>query len=119
MLRRRLFGHELRVDVARANPQRLLYLEGERFVAERSLVRPRLIVALGATAAESLTGSGKGILARRGRLEETTDGAPVFLTIHPSFLLRLRDRREKAEERARFEDELRTAVRHLERLRAA
>ena len=86
--------------------------------AERSLVRPRLIVALGATAAESLTGSGKGILARRGRLEETTDGAPVFLTIHPSFLLRLRDRQEKAEERARFEDELRTAARHLERLRA-
>jgi DNA polymerase len=87
--------------------------------AERSLVRPRLIVALGATAAESLTGSGKGILARRGRLEETTDGAPVFLTIHPSFLLRLRDRQEKADETARFQDELRAAARHLERLRAA
>lgn len=42
VLRRRLFGHELRVDVARANPQRLLYLEGERFVAERSLVRSLL-----------------------------------------------------------------------------
>lgn len=86
---------------------------------ERKLVKPRLIVALGATAAESLTGSGNGILSRRGRLEETTDGAPVFLTIHPSFLLRLRDSGQKAAETARFEDELRAAAGHLEKLRAA
>lgn len=39
ILRRRLFGFELAVDVARGNPQRLLILEGERFVAERQLVR--------------------------------------------------------------------------------
>ncbi len=87
--------------------------------AERALVKPRLIVALGATAAESLTGSGKGILSRRGQLEETTDGAPVFLTIHPSYLLRLQDAAQKASETARFQDELRAAAGHLERLRAA
>ena len=57
--------------------------------AERRLVRPKLIVALGATAAESLTGTGKGILKRRGRIEATEDGTPVFLTVHPSYLLRL------------------------------
>ena len=39
ILRRRLFGFELAVDVARGNPQRLLILEGERFVLERRLVR--------------------------------------------------------------------------------
>jgi FkbM family methyltransferase len=39
ILRRRLFGFELAMDVARGNPQRLLILEGERFVAERQLVR--------------------------------------------------------------------------------
>jgi FkbM family methyltransferase len=39
ILRRRLFGFELAVDVARGNPQRLLILEGERFVAERQLVQ--------------------------------------------------------------------------------
>jgi uracil-DNA glycosylase len=86
---------------------------------ERSLVKPRLIVALGATAAESLTGTGKGILSRRGRLEETSDGAPIFLTIHPSYLLRLRDAAAKAAETERFQAELRAANEHLEKLRAA
>lgn len=38
VLRRRLFGFEHAVDVARGNPQRLLFLEGERFIAERHLV---------------------------------------------------------------------------------
>src|SRR5690606_41966086 len=53
--------------------------------AERKLVRPRLIVAMGATAAQCLTRNGKGVLARRGSLERTSDGeTPVFLTIHPS-----------------------------------
>lgn len=39
VLRRRLFGHLLQVDVSRSDVQRLLYLEGERFVAESRLVR--------------------------------------------------------------------------------
>jgi FkbM family methyltransferase len=39
VLQRRLFGFEVAVDVARGNPQRLLLLEGERFIAERHLVR--------------------------------------------------------------------------------
>jgi FkbM family methyltransferase len=39
VLERSLFGLRLRVDVARANPQRLLYLEGERFMPEWRIVR--------------------------------------------------------------------------------
>jgi FkbM family methyltransferase len=39
VLERPLFGLRLRVDVARANPQRLLYLEGDRFMPEREIVR--------------------------------------------------------------------------------
>jgi FkbM family methyltransferase len=39
VLERSLFGLCLRVDVARANPQRLLYLEGERFIPERHVLR--------------------------------------------------------------------------------
>jgi FkbM family methyltransferase len=39
VLERSLFGLRLRVDVARGNPQRLLYLEGERFMPERAVVR--------------------------------------------------------------------------------
>lgn len=87
--------------------------------AERALVRPRLVVALGATAAESLTGTGKGILSRRGALEAAADGTPVFLTVHPSYLLRLPDPDLALAETERFHDDLRAAREHLGRLRAA
>lgn len=86
---------------------------------EMQLVQPRLIVALGATAAESLTGTGKGILRRRGTLERTQAGTPVFLTIHPSYLLRLPDAATKAAETARFRRDLEAAVAHLRELCAA
>ena len=39
VLERKLFGLRLRADVGRGNQQRLLYLEGERFVGERAMVR--------------------------------------------------------------------------------
>jgi FkbM family methyltransferase len=48
VLRRRLFGYQLAVDVARSNAQRLLYLEGERFVGERALVRRLLAPGMAA-----------------------------------------------------------------------
>ncbi len=72
---------------------------------ELKLVRPGLILAMGANALESLTGSPKGLLKRRGRVEETDHG-PVFVTVHPSFLLRLRDAGRKEEEIARFREDL-------------
>ncbi len=77
---------------------------------ERKRVQPGLIVALGATALESLTGNRKGLLKRRGTVEAVDDGTPVFVTVHPSFLLRLPDRAQQAEERARFRDDLRAAA---------
>ena len=87
--------------------------------AERKLVQPLLIVAMGATAAESLTGTGKGILKRRGKIEATFDNVPVFLTVHPSYLLRLPNEELKATERERFRQDLAAAQAHLEELRAA
>ena len=83
---------------------------------ELSLVRPRLVVALGASAAESLTGSREGILKRRGTLEEGPDGLPVFLTVHPSFLLRLPDPVAREMETERFRQDLVAAKAHLEKL---
>ncbi len=87
--------------------------------AERQLVQPKLIVALGATAAEALTGTGKGILKRRGSVEATDDGTPVFLTVHPSYLLRLPDETLKAEARDAFRRDLESVMSHLAELRAA
>jgi DNA polymerase len=78
--------------------------------AERTLVRPKLIVALGATAALALTGDGSGILRRRGTVERPEGSAPVFLTVHPSFLLRLPDTEARARETAAFRADLEAAA---------
>ena len=86
---------------------------------ERQLIRPKLIVALGATAAQSLTGTGRGILKRRGAVETAEDGTPVFLTVHPSFLLRLPTDEAKAAAREDFRRDLVSVLGHLDRIRAA
>ncbi len=84
--------------------------------AERSVIRPKLMVALGATAAQAITGSGKDILKRRGSVERAPDGTPVFLTIHPSYLLRLPDLELKARETEAFRGDLEAAAAHLAEL---
>ena len=69
---------------------------------EIDLVRPKLIVALGATAARSLTGKNIAITANRGQIFESIEGAPVLITIHPSYLLRLPDAETAQFEREKF-----------------
>ncbi|MFM9922396.1 UdgX family uracil-DNA binding protein [Variovorax sp. H27-G14] len=60
--------------------------------SEISLVRPQALVALGATAARALLGRAVAVQAERGAwLHERADGLPVFVTLHPSALLRLPD----------------------------
>lgn len=81
--------------------------------AERQLVRPKLILAMGATAALSLTGRGEGITKRRGTVETTPDGTPVLLTFHPSYLLRLPDRAAQEAATDAFRADLKRAVTHL------
>ena len=71
---------------------------------ERALIRPPVTVALGATAARSLFGKVVTISALRGRPHEAADGGETWVTVHPSFLLRVRDDREA--EYARFVDDL-------------
>jgi DNA polymerase len=56
---------------------------------ELDLVKPRLVVALGATAALALAGKPLAVGKNRGPI--ILDGRPGFITIHPSFLLRMRD----------------------------
>jgi DNA polymerase len=63
---------------------------------ERALVGPAVIVALGATAAQSLFGRTVVIAALRGRGHALPDGTPVFVTIHPSYLLRIREEADRA-----------------------
>ena len=75
---------------------------------ELTLLKPKLVVALGATAAQSLLETPVAITKQRGQTIMRDDGLAVFLTIHPSYILRLRDTQEAAAERARFAEDIRT-----------
>jgi len=56
---------------------------------EIALVKPKALVALGATAARSLMGRTIGVTAERGKWLERADGLKVLITLHPSALLRM------------------------------
>jgi DNA polymerase len=62
---------------------------------ERALVKPAILVALGATAARSLFGRAMTISAMRGAVHKLPDGATAIVTIHPSLLLRITDSEDK------------------------
>lgn len=74
---------------------------------ELDLIKPNLVVALGATAAQSLLGKAVPITKMHGEVVEREDGLRVFLTIHPSFILRIREQEDKEAERGRFLNDMR------------
>ena len=74
---------------------------------ERALIRPPLTVALGATAARSLTGKTVTISRAREEPLRLADGSECWVTVHPSFLLRIPEEDRRTEERARFVEDLR------------
>jgi uracil-DNA glycosylase len=80
---------------------------------ERRIVKPAAIVALGATAARSLFGRPVTIAKLRGRMVQLPDGTAAFVTIHPSFLLRIKDEADKEREYRNFVADLRGAARLL------
>jgi DNA polymerase len=63
--------------------------------AERALLRPKLIVAMGATAARGITGRTITVGKERGRITPLADGTHLLVTVHPSYLLRLPDEASK------------------------
>jgi uracil-DNA glycosylase len=81
--------------------------------AERGIVKPVAIVALGATAARSLFERALTITKMRGRMLHLADGTAAFVTIHPSFLLRIEDEADKAREYRHFVADLRQAAKIL------
>jgi probable DNA metabolism protein len=76
---------------------------------ERLLIRPPVTVALGATAARQMLGKTVTITAARGRAYALEDGGEGWVTIHPSYLLRIAERDRAAEEYARFVEDLSVA----------
>jgi uracil-DNA glycosylase len=61
------------------------------FEAEIAAVQPRVIVCLGATAAQALLGSDFRVTRQRGQLLASTLGPPIMATVHPSSILRAAD----------------------------
>jgi DNA polymerase len=77
---------------------------------ELGILRPRVIVALGATAARALTHKTTAINANRGRLLALPGGMQAVITVHPSFLLRLREESDKRREFGHLVKDLRFAA---------
>ncbi len=75
--------------------------------SEIDVLKPRLIVALGATAAQSLAGRPIAIGKNRGETLNLASGVRVFVTVHPSSLLRLPDEANKQAAYALFVEDLR------------
>ena len=77
---------------------------------ELDLIKPDLVIAMGATAAQSLFGRAMPIGKNRGRvLGFQEGGAQALITVHPSYLLRLPDEDAKAEAYAQFVRDLKLA----------
>jgi len=82
---------------------------------EIALVRPRVLVCLGATAAQALLGRGFRVSQQRGRLIESSLAPLVIATVHPSSILRAADEDSRREEMREFVGDLQTVRRALDR----
>ena len=74
---------------------------------EIELIHPRLIVALGATAVQGLVERAIPVQSNRGKVMDVANGLRVFITTHPSALLRLQDGEERRSAYAVFVNDLR------------
>jgi len=77
--------------------------------AERAIVRPRVIVAMGGTAVLSVFGKALPIMKSRGQALQLDDQAQGVVTVHPSFLLRIPDEAGRKAAFADFVNDLRFA----------
>ena len=82
--------------------------------AEIQVVRPRVIVCLGATAAQSLLGSAFRLTQHRGEVIKDSKWAPnVLATLHPSSILRLPDHDAREAARRSFVQDMKIVAKHL------
>ncbi|MGH7876021.1 MAG: UdgX family uracil-DNA binding protein [Candidatus Binatia bacterium] len=84
--------------------------------AEVESVRPKLVVCLGATAAQSMLGKVVRIGVERGRFLDNEFAGTIFVTIHPSAILRQRDQAEREKEYLHFLADIKSVRHHLDKL---
>jgi DNA polymerase len=80
---------------------------------EIALVKPRVLVCLGATAAQALLGRSFKVSHQRGTLVPSPLAPIVSATVHPSSILRAPDDETRREEMRRFVQDLRTIAREM------
>jgi len=81
--------------------------------SEIALVKPRAIVALGATAAQAVIGPDARVTRDRAKPFPSPLAPFVTLTVHPSSILRAPDSETRAAEREHFVKDLRTIAQHV------
>ncbi|MBN8897309.1 MAG: uracil-DNA glycosylase, partial [Rhodospirillales bacterium] len=74
---------------------------------ERVQLAPRLLVLMGASGARAVLGRPVTVTRERGRPFALEDGQTAFITVHPSYLLRIPDPAGKAREYRAFVEDLR------------
>ena len=82
--------------------------------AEIAVVKPQLIVCLGATAAQTLLGRTFSVTRQRGELLESKFAGRVMATVHPSSLLRLTDESDRRQQTERFIQDLKIAAQAIQ-----
>ncbi|HEY6086016.1 MAG TPA: uracil-DNA glycosylase family protein, partial [Nitrospira sp.] len=87
--------------------------------AEVQVVKPRVIVCLGVTAAQSVFGKMVRLNELRGKSWSTALGPNVFVTVHPSAILRHPEAVQREEEYRRFVEDLRRIRQFLKSQKAA
>ena len=81
---------------------------------EIELVQPRVVVCLGATAAQALLGRSFKVTKQRGELFPQPAGHVITATVHPSSILRAADAASRESEMAAFTEDLRLVNRQLQ-----
>ena len=80
---------------------------------ERAIIKPDVIVALGATAVRSISGRPLTINKIRGRVMPLADGGHMLATIHPSYILRIEDEADKRTQYRQFVADLKICKKFL------
>jgi DNA polymerase len=82
--------------------------------AEIEAIQPKMVVCMGATAAQSVLGRPVPITKERGKFIESKTDPVAFITIHPSSIYRQRDENEREREYRRFASEMKLVRRKIE-----
>jgi len=87
--------------------------------AELAVVKPEVLVCLGATAAQALLGKDFSVMQRRGELLQSPLARHVMATVHPSSILRAIDDQSRREQMQSFVDDLRKIAPLIHKIRKA